>query len=114
VEAWHFQLTRETRTIAPRPLDVAREPVRGTRGNVPAEVVFQEFADFSGRAVIFDPAEIPDARFHSYTIFDYMLAEQRFPRAAFVVVGYPPPPPFPSPGILLPPLLEEPVKLETR
>jgi hypothetical protein len=55
---------------------------------VSAEWQFQSLVNQSGYPVLFDPAAIV-FRFACESLVDYRIVEQRFPRRAYVVVGYP-------------------------
>ena len=107
VEAWHFQLTRETETIEPR----ARRPTR--TGPIAKEEYFFHFAaDELHSSVIIDPLEVRpdvrhaggssrDARYEALRQFlefseggiivcleksGWRVLKQRFPRRAYVVI----------------------------
>jgi hypothetical protein len=97
VEAWHFQLTRETRTIEPDPL----EPTLVFKSNVdltyPIELhLFRHVATFSQRPVIWAPEQNVNlvSGGLSYTgditklleAHGWRVLEQRFPRKAYVVI----------------------------
>jgi hypothetical protein len=112
VECWHFQLTRATVTDEPHPPERTGQYESGTfvRTHSLTEESFTratlrtllgELADFSGRPVIFE-----DSSEHLHLWLDvddsiagnpkrqlevngFRILEQRFPRRAYVVVGYP-------------------------
>jgi hypothetical protein len=116
VEAWHFQLTRETATIEPDPAR-KRIPVRvevpGIRSSALPRLL-QDLANYSGYLVICAPEQnmmldtpiLLVARIHKdiaeVEICDadikaglksagYRVLEQRFPRRAYVVIRNPEP-----------------------
>jgi hypothetical protein len=90
VEGWWFQATRDTKTIAPGETPVARPGAESTASPnvVSAEWQFQRLANQSGYPVLFDPAAVV-FRIACESLVDYRIVEQRFPRRAYVVVGYP-------------------------
>jgi hypothetical protein len=89
-EAWLFQVTRETAERTPLDPD----PLHGSTW------MFQCLADDEGQPVVFDTGAAPWARTRSLRLeprgvakglrsAGYRILEQRFPRRAYIVVGYP-------------------------
>jgi hypothetical protein len=101
VEAWWFQLTRETRTVEPRPLEPSVTFTQLNNASMyPVEVhLFLFVATFSRCPVIWDPEESVDpVRGHYSGTGDitkhleaqgWRVLEQRFPRRAYVVIRDP-------------------------
>jgi hypothetical protein len=97
VEAWRFVVTRETEEILPDPMFINTSDL----GPVPA---FTLLSSCTGRPVVCDRTK-DNRPFYSSTQWDkadkdfilnalknhgFRVIEQRFPRLAYLVVGYPP------------------------
>ena len=111
LEAWHFQLTRKTKTVTPgsagRSFTSLCEKVgMGPRSVVQDEVLLGVLAERSGRSVIWDPAgptwafvlgqgeELRTAADATRILRAgaWRVLDQRFPRRAHIVLHDEPPP----------------------
>jgi len=93
VEAWHFQLTRNTKTIQANAGNQAFDQ-SATLSYMLAEVPLHHAAKILRCPVIFDPQEVtlmsnglmPSGGIELLQACDYRVLEQRFPRRAYIVI----------------------------
>ena len=92
VEAWHFQLTRDTKTIQPNAGNQAFDQ-SATLSYMMAEVQLHHAAKMLRCPLIFDPQEVPyvtglmpSGGIELLQACDYRVLEQRFPRRAYIVI----------------------------
>ena len=109
VKAWHFQLTRETRTIEPNPAAGRTTEYNQTsffsrhqsrlseeRVEAPLSTLLAELGDSSGQPVVIDSAEDSGVLLEvgdstpvtALETNGYRVLEQRFPRRAYVVIPH--------------------------
>jgi hypothetical protein len=104
LEAWRFRSREDTEMIAPDPAFIARAKYPGGHGYLVhgTKDLLSMLAASSGRPVLVDRAGLTprfllglkdataERALDTLASAGYRILEQRFPRAAYVVVGYPP------------------------